>query len=140
MDTTSHLVEVRLAARDDFKIIVETLTRIGIPSATETKLLQICFLLHKQGRYFICHYKELFALDGFDDDPMTTADHARRNKITALLVDWGLLTLVDPKQIVSPQCEMTELRILRHSDKPHWRLIPKYEIGRKRAPQPARMQ
>ena len=131
MNMTTHLIEVRLKEQDDFKIVVETLTRIGIASTTGSKLLQICFLLHKQGRYFLCHYKELYALDGFDAE-MSATDVARRNSIIALLNDWHLLTVVSPERIANPRADPKDIRILRHSDKEHWELIPKYEIGRKR--------
>lgn len=124
------LIEVRIAEEGDFLKIKETLTRIGIASRKDKKLYQSCHILHKQGRYYIVHFKELFALDGkasnFSDE-----DKARRNTIVNLLQEWGLLRAVEPisKESMAP---MSGIKILSHKDKDGWELVAKYNIGKKR--------
>jgi hypothetical protein len=124
----SDMVEVLLNEPDDFLKIKETLTRIGVASKKEhNTLFQSCHILHKQGRYFIVHFKELFMLDGkpsnFSDD-----DTARRNTIVTLLSDWGLLTIVDELQI-ELKTSLRQIKIISHRDKREWDLQSKYSIG-----------
>ncbi len=122
-------VEIAIAKDDDFLKIKETLTRMGIASKRENKLYQSCHILHKRGRYAIMHFKELFLLDNkptdFNDD-----DLGRRNTITELLDEWGLVTLVDPAKIDGqPRCDMRTLKVLPFSKKREWELVSKYTIG-----------
>ena len=122
------MLEVLLNEPDDFLKIKETLTRIGVASKKEhNTLYQSCHILHKQGRYFIVHFKELFMLDGkpsnFSED-----DIGRRNTITTLLSDWGLLTIVDEKQ-TEPKTSLRQIKIISHRDKSDWALESKYTIG-----------
>ena len=125
-----NLVEVELAEPDDFLKVKETLGRIGIASRKEQKLYQSCHILHKQGRYYIVHFKELFLLDGKPSD-LSENDIARRNTITNLLVEWGLVKLIedDPLDPVAP---MNQVKILRFDEKDEWELVVKYNIGKKR--------
>lgn len=125
------LIEVRLKERDDFLKIKETLTRIGVSSKTENKLYQSCHILHKQGRYYLVHFKELFALDGKSSD-ISENDYARRNSIANLLSDWGLVELVDKNKSASPIAPISQIKILPHKEKSEWQLVAKYNIGRKR--------
>jgi|TARA_Y100000310_G_scaffold147207_1_gene146482 hypothetical protein len=124
-----NLVEVELAEPDDFLKVKETLGRIGIASRKEQKLYQSCHILHKQGRYYIVHFKELFLLDGKPSD-LSENDIARRNTITNLLVEWGLVKLIedDPLDPVAP---MNQVKILRFDEKDEWELVVKYNIGKK---------
>ena len=123
------LVEVLLTDPQNFLKIKETLTRIGIASKKEKKLYQSCHILHKKGKFYIVHFKELFGLDGhkitFDD-----ADLSRRNTIANLLEDWGLLTIVDQTKTDEPVCLMSEIKVLKHSEKSEWILEQKYAIGK----------
>lgn len=126
--TPSDMLEVLLNEPDDFLKIKETLTRIGVSSKKEMNtLFQSCHILHKQGRYFIVHFKELFMLDGkpsnFSED-----DIARRNTITTLLSDWGLLTVVNESQ-TEPKTSLRQIKIISHRDKKAWNLESKYSIG-----------
>jgi len=126
--TPSDMLEVTLNEPDDFLKIKETLTRIGVASKKEhNTLYQSCHILHKQGRYFIVHFKELFMLDGkpsnFSED-----DVSRRNTITTLLSDWGLLTVVDENQ-AEPKTSLRQIKIISHRDKADWALESKYTIG-----------
>lgn len=126
--TPSDMLEVLLNEPDDFLKIKETLTRIGVSSKKEMNtLFQSCHILHKQGRYFIVHFKELFMLDGkpsnFSED-----DVARRNTITTLLSDWGLLTIVNESQ-TEPKTSLRQIKIISHRDKKAWNLESKYSIG-----------
>lgn len=127
----NDLVEVRIAQDDDFLKIRETLTRIGIASRREKKLFQSCHILHKQGHYFIVHFKELFALDGKPTN-FSEEDIARRNTIANLLSDWDLVELVDPTKSSSPVAPITQIKILSHKEKYEWELLPKYAIGRRK--------
>ena len=123
----TQMVEVRLSQPDDFLKVRETLTRIGVASRTENKLFQSCHILHKQGKYYIVHFKELFLLDGKQSD-FSENDHQRRNRITKLLTDWGLVEAVN--ELTEEQmCSMSQIKILPHKQKADWELIPKYSIG-----------
>ena len=127
----SKMVEVRLKQPDDFLKVRETLTRIGVASRSEKKLYQSCHILHKQGHYYIVHFKELFLLDGKGSD-FSANDQQRRNRITKLLSDWGLLEIVNDADI-EDMCSMSQIKILPHKEKAEWELIPKYSIGSKKA-------
>jgi len=115
---------------DDFLKVRETLTRIGVASRKEKKLYQSCHILHKQGRYFIVHFKELFALDGKRAN-LTVNDVQRRNRITRLLADWGLITVVKPESVedIAP---LNQIKVLAYRDKELWVLETKYNIGKKK--------
>ena len=123
----SMMVEIMLKQPDDFLKVRETLTRIGVASRTENKLFQSCHILHKQGRYYIVHFKELFLLDGKGAN-FTENDLQRRNRITKLLADWGLVDLVDEASI-EPACSISQIKILPYKQKADWQLVPKYSIG-----------
>jgi len=123
----TQMVEVRLKQPDDFLKVRETLTRIGVASRTENKLFQSCHILHKQGKYYIVHFKELFLLDGKHSD-FSENDHQRRNRITKLLTDWGLVEAVG-EMVEEEMCSMSQIKILPHKQKADWELIPKYSIG-----------
>lgn len=125
----SDMLEVSLREPDDFLKIKETLTRIGISSKREENtLFQSCHILHKQGRYFIVHFKELFLLDGKPSN-LTQNDIDRRNTITDLLSDWGLLDIVNEKQISGNFAPLKQIKIISHRDKAQWKLESKYSIG-----------
>ena len=126
----SKMVEVRLKQPDDFLKVRETLTRIGVASRSDKKLYQSCHILHKQGHYYIVHFKELFLLDGKGSD-FSANDQQRRNRITKLLSDWGLLEIVNIADI-EDMCSMSQIKILPHKEKAEWELIPKYSIGSKK--------
>ena len=123
------MVEVKLNEPDDFLKVRETLTRIGVASRKEKKLYQSCHILHKQGKYYIVHFKELFALDGKYAN-LTMNDLQRRNRITRLLSDWGLISVVheDSIQDVAP---LNQIKVLPYKDKNEWMLEQKYNIGKK---------
>jgi hypothetical protein len=123
-------VEVALSDPDDFLKIKETLTRIGVASRKDKTLFQSCHILHKQGRYFIVHFKELFALDGKKAD-LTDNDLHRRNTIAHLLEDWGLLEIVNPDDC-EDTAPLSQIKVLAHSEKHEWDLVAKYNIGKKR--------
>ena len=125
------LVEIKLQEDDDFLKVRETLTRIGVSSRKEKKLYQSCHILHKRGKYYIVHFKELFALDGLPSN-MDDNDVARRNTITNLLEDWELLEIVDPDQTEEPVASLSQIKIIAHREKDDWELCPKYHIGNKR--------
>jgi len=127
---TDNLVEIKLKTEEDFLKIKETLTRMGISSRKENKLYQSCHILHKKGRYYIVHFKELFELDGLEND-MDETDEGRRNTITNLLVEWGLCELVDEEQTKDPVISLKQMKILSHKEKSDWELCPKYHIGKK---------
>jgi hypothetical protein len=128
--TPNQMVEVILNEPDDFLKIRETLTRIGVASRKEKKLYQSCHILHKQGKYFVVHFKELFALDGKHAN-LTVNDIQRRNRIAQLIADWGLLEIVDVEKItdIAP---LNQIKVLSYKDKEDWILEPKYNIGAKR--------
>lgn len=124
-------VEIELEHEDDFLKIKETLTRIGVSSRKENKLYQSCHILHKKGRYYIVHFKELFALDGLPTE-ITENDIARRNTIANLLEEWELLDIVNPDKTEEPVASVGQIKILAHKDKDKWELVPKYHIGNTR--------
>ena len=123
------MVEIELEEPDDFLKVKETLTRIGVASKKDNKLFQSCHILHKQGKYYIVHFKELFALDGKPTD-FSDNDVGRRNTIANLLQEWGLISIVsgDTEENVAP---MNQINIISFSEKDEWELIPKYNIGKK---------
>jgi|TARA_B100000900_G_scaffold333409_1_gene294520 hypothetical protein len=125
-----QMVEVVLNEPDDFLKVRETLTRIGVASRKEKKIYQSCHILHKQGRYFLVHFKELFALDGKHAN-LTQNDVQRRNRIAQLLADWGLISLVNVTQIqdIAP---LNQIKVLAYKDKQDWILETKYNIGAKK--------
>jgi hypothetical protein len=124
----SQMLEISLEEPDDFLKIKETLTRIGISSKKDRNtLFQSCHILHKQGRYFIVHFKELFMLDGKPSN-LTNEDVCRRNSITTLLSDWGLLDIVNPDQAKN-KTTLRHIKIISHRDKAEWNLESKYSIG-----------
>lgn len=132
MINISDLVEVKLIEEDDFLKVRETLTRIGVASKKDKILYQSCHILHKQGRYYIVHFKELFALDGKPTD-ISENDLARRNAISKLLEDWGLVEIVNKKQIETPEpIFLSQVKIISHKEKSEWELIPKYNIGKRK--------
>ena len=124
------MLEVTLPEPDNFLKVRETLTRIGISSRTENKLFQSCHILHKQGKYFIVHFKELFALDGKESN-IANNDIERRNTIAVLLQDWELLNIVKPEQ-AEPKASLSQIKVLSHKDKSSWELVPKDNIGKKK--------
>ena len=124
-----QMVEVLLNEPDDFLKVRETLTRIGVASRKEKKLYQSCHILHKQGKYFIVHFKELFALDGKRAN-LTINDVQRRNRITRLLADWGLITIVQEGS-VADIAPLNQIKVLSYKDKGDWILEQKYYIGKK---------
>jgi len=125
--TPADMLEVTLNEPDDFLKIKETLTRIGVASRKDNKLYQSCHILHKQGRYFIVHFKELFLLDGKPSN-LIENDIERRNTITTLLSDWGLVEIVNTEQAVS-KAPLRQIKVIPHKDKSLWELCTKYNIG-----------
>lgn len=123
------MLEVTLNEPDDFLKVRETLTRIGVASRKDRKLYQSCHILHKQGRYFIVHFKELFLLDGKKSN-LEENDVARRNTIATLMSDWGLIEIVN-KENCDPIAPLRQIKIISFKDKDQWELCPKYNIGRK---------
>jgi hypothetical protein len=123
------MLEVTLNEPDDFLKVRETLTRIGVASRKDRKLYQSCHILHKQGRYFIVHFKELFLLDGKKSN-LEENDVARRNTIATLMSDWGLIEVVNKErmELIAP---LRQIKIISYRDKDQWELCPKYNIGRK---------
>ena len=128
--TPDQMVEVILNEPDDFLKVRETLTRIGVASRKEKTLYQSCHILHKQGKYYIVHFKELFALDGKRAN-LTVNDVQRRNRITQLLADWGLITIVNVDKIVDI-APLNQIKVLSYKEKDEWTLETKYNIGKKR--------
>jgi hypothetical protein len=131
MSIIETLLEIKLGKEDDFLKVRETLTRIGVASRKYKTLYQSCHILHKQGKFYIVHFKEMFALDGkptnFSDE-----DKGRRNTIALLLEDWGLLTVVDRAKASEPQTPLSQIKILPHKEKNEWTLVQKYAIGKKK--------
>ena len=125
------LIEVRLKEQDDFLKVRETLTRIGISSPKDKRLYQSCHILHKRGKYYIVHFKELFALDGKSTN-FSEEDEGRRNTIIKLLADWGLLEVVNEDLISYPATPINQIKIIPHKEKSEWELIAKYNIGGKK--------
>ena len=124
------MVEVTLKQPDDFLKVRETLTRIGVASRSEKKLYQSCHILHKQGKYYIVHFKELFLLDGKHSD-FSENDLQRRNRITKLLSDWSLIEVVN-EEAINNIASVSQIKILPHKEKQEWTLVPKYSIGSKK--------
>ena len=125
--TPTNMLEVTFNEPDDFLKIRETLTRIGVASRKDNKLYQSCHILHKQGRYFIVHFKELFLLDGKKSN-LEENDVARRNTIATLMSDWGLLT-IEGRDKLEPIAPLRQIKIISFKDKNQWNLCPKYNIG-----------
>jgi hypothetical protein len=130
-DFVENLIEVRIAEEEDFLKIKETLTRIGVASRKEKKLFQSCHIFHKQGKYYIVHFKEMFVIDGKPSN-FSEEDKGRRNKIIELLQDWGLLKVVEPTFIKEPLASMSQIKIINHKEKNDWTLETKYNMGRKK--------
>jgi hypothetical protein len=130
MSIVDTMLEVNLIEEDDFLKVKETLTRIGVASKKDNKLFQSCHILHKKGKYYIVHFKEMFALDGKITD-YTDEDISRRNSIAFLLQEWNLLSIISPElyQIKAP---LNQIKIISHKDKNNWELVSKYTIGKKR--------
>ena len=128
--STDQMIEITLNEPDDFLKVRETLTRIGVASRKEKKIYQSCHILHKQGRYYIVHFKELFALDGKHAN-LTQNDVQRRNRIIQLLSDWGLITIVNVSKItdIAP---LNQIKVLAYKEKHEWILETKYNIGKKK--------
>ena len=128
--SSDQMIEVTLNEPDDFLKVRETLTRIGVASRKEKKIYQSCHILHKQGRYFIVHFKELFALDGKHAN-LTQNDVQRRNRIIQLLSDWGLITVLNKSYIVDI-APLNQIKVLAYKEKNDWILETKYNIGKKK--------
>ena len=128
--TSDSMIEVGLKEPDDFLKVRETLTRIGVASRKEKKLYQSCHILHKQGRYFIVHFKELFALDGKKAN-LSLNDVQRRNRIVQLLGDWGLVS-INSKESIADVAPLSQIKVLAYRDKGDWTLESKYNIGKKK--------
>ena len=128
--STDQMIEITLNEQDDFLKVRETLTRIGVASRKEKKIYQSCHILHKQGRYYIVHFKELFALDGKHAN-LTQNDVQRRNRIIQLLSDWGLITIMNVSKItdIAP---LNQIKVLAYKEKHEWILETKYNIGKKK--------
>jgi hypothetical protein len=131
MSIVESLVEVRLHDSEDFLKVRETLTRIGVASKKDQTLYQSCHILHKQGKYYIVHFKELFALDGKPTD-FGEADVSRRNTIANLLSEWKLVDIADKQKTTNPVAPMSQIKIVPYKEKDEWNLVAKYSIGRKK--------
>ena len=128
--TTESMIEVGLREPDDFLKVRETLTRIGVASRKEKKLYQSCHILHKQGKYYIVHFKELFALDGKKAN-LSINDVQRRNRIVQLLSDWGLVS-INAKEVIADVAPLSQIKVLAYKEKGDWTLESKYNIGKKK--------
>ena len=128
--SADQMIEVTLNEPDDFLKVRESLTRIGVASRKEKKIYQSCHILHKQGRYFIVHFKELFALDGKHAN-LTMNDVQRRNRIIQLLTDWGLITVLKPDSVIDV-APLNQIKVLAYKEKGEWILETKYNIGKKK--------
>jgi len=126
----NKMIEVALAEPDDFLKVRETLTRIGVASRKEKKLYQSCHILHKQGKYFIVHFKELFALDGKKAN-LSMNDFQRRNRIVQLLADWGLVNVIS-SQFVEDIAPLNQIKVISYREKGEWKLETKYNIGKRK--------
>ena len=126
----AQMIEITLNEPDDFLKVRETLTRIGVASRKEKKLYQSCHILHKQGRYFIVHFKELFALDGKRAN-ITVNDVQRRNRIIQLLLDWGLVSITDSERVLDI-APLNQIKVLAYKEKNEWELETKYNIGKRK--------
>ena len=127
----NSFVEIKLKKEDDFLKVKETLTRIGVASKKDKTLYQSCHILHKQGRYYIVHFNELFALDGKPSN-FSEGDIARRNTIVNLLKEWGLIEIVNTTSTESPISPISQIKVLPHKEKSEWELVAKYNIGKKK--------
>ena len=123
-----NMLEISFKENDDFLKIRETLTRIGVASRKDKTLYQSCHILHKRGKYYLVHFKELFALDG-KESSITENDLARRNAIARLLEEWDLLSILDEEKSSTPLAPMSQIKVLPHKEKPEWNLVAKYNIG-----------
>lgn len=130
-DVIDSLLEIKLREEDDFLKVRETLTRIGVASRKDKTLYQSCHILHKQGKFYIVHFKEMFALDGKPSN-FSDEDVGRRNTIAKLLEDWGLISIVDAARFDQPKASMNQIKILPHKEKDSWTLVTKYAIGKKK--------
>jgi hypothetical protein len=130
MSIVESLIEVGLNEQEDFLKIKETLTRIGVASRKDNTLYQSCHILHKQGKYYIVHFKELFMLDGKPSN-FSEEDRGRRNTIAKLLEQWGLLKVVN-EQMMEDQAPISQIKIIPHKEKDNWNLVAKYNIGKRR--------
>ena len=128
----ASMLEITLNEPDDFLKVRETLTRIGVASRKDNKLFQSCHILHKQGRYFIVHFKELFALDGKKAN-LSLNDVQRRNRIVQLLGDWGLVS-IESKESIADVAPLSQIKVIAYKEKGEWTLESKYNIGKKRTP------
>lgn len=131
MSQVDNMVEVLLPTEDSFLKVKETLTRIGVASRKDKKLYQSCHILHKQGKYYIVHFKELFMLDGKTND-FSDDDKGRRNTIVKLLIEWGLIKCEKEEQLVDPAAPLSQIKILPYREKNEWELVPKYSIGKRK--------
>ena len=122
------MLEISFKENDDFLKIRETLTRIGVASRKDKTLYQSCHILHKRGKYYLVHFKELFALDG-KESSITENDLGRRNSIARLLDEWDLLSILDEEKSSTPLAPMSQIKVLPHKEKPEWNLVAKYNIG-----------
>ena len=128
-----HLLEIKLNKEDDFLKVRETLTRIGVASRKEKKLYQSCHILHKRGKYYIVHFKELFALDGKSTD-FDENDLGRRNTISNLLAEWGLIEIVDVEISKISLAPLSQIKVISYNERVEWDLVAKYNIGNKKKP------
>lgn len=131
MSQVDNMVEVLLPTEDSFLKVKETLTRIGVASRKDKKLYQSCHILHKQGKYYIVHFKELFMLDGKTND-FSDDDKGRRNTIVKLLIEWGLIKCEKEEQLADPAAPLSQIKILPYREKNEWELVPKYSIGKRK--------
>ena len=128
LESVKDLVEITFPERDDFLKIRETLSRIGVASRKEKELFQSCHILHKRGKYYIVHFKELFKLDGKQSN-FDESDVARRNTIIDLLRQWSLVKVLDPKRIEEPRAPLSQIKVIPYKEKQQWKLTQKYSIG-----------
>ena len=131
MNIVDSLVEVTLPSQDSFLKVKETLTRIGVASKKDKILYQSCHILHKQGRYYIVHFKELFILDG-KTNTLSDEDRGRRNTIVNLLEEWGLVVAVKPEAVQDPVSPLSQIKVLPYKEKDEWSLVAKYSIGKRK--------
>ena len=129
MSVIDSFVEVKLADEEAFLKICETLSRIGVSSKTDKVLFQTAHILHKQGRYYLVHFKELFLLDGKETD-FTQEDKGRRNTIACLLEEWELIRILEGKESLKPKVTMNQIKIVKHSEKKDWKFVQKYSLGK----------
>ncbi len=131
MNIVDSLVEVELPTQDSFLKVKETLTRIGVASKKDKVLYQSCHILHKQGKYYIVHFKELFILD-VKANTLSEEDKARRNTVVNLLEEWGLIKTVKPESVQDLVAPLSQIKVLPHKEKGEWELVPKYSIGKRK--------